>query len=523
MLFKIKRALLSVTDKSKLVEVATMLKKYDVEIISSGGTAKFLMDNGFSVTPIEEVTGNPEAFGGRMKTISFQIGSALLFRREHNEDIETSKKLNIRPIDLVVCNLYPFSQVVEKNGSYDELIENIDVGGPTMIRAAAKNHAHVVVLTDPNQYEEFVNCLSKNQGSTDLSLRKKMAVQAFERLAQYDSLVAKELASRNDHELITEIISPLVAKKLRYGENPHQKGFVINTDRGQGIAGAECLGGKELSYNNLLDADAAYRAMLDLNLLVNSNFPAAVSIIKHATPCGLSLGRAPLAALENAWECDPISSFGGIIAFNKSIDSDVAQFFKDKFVEVIIAPDFTKEALAFFETKKNVRLLKVNLATKLPGPIIRSICGGFVVQDEDNFLENEFKAVTKNNISKELLSQVPFGILCCKHLKSNGIALIQVTERGPRMIGAGMGNPNRLVSVFQAVEKAKENGVADLSQLLLISDAFFPFSDTVELSYKYGVRNIVQPGGSIKDKDVIETSDKLGVAMVMTGTRHFRH
>lgn len=520
---KIQSALLSVSDKTGLLELAQELVKNNVEIISSGGTGSFLKQNGISYINIESVTGNPEAFGGRMKTISFQVGSGLLYRRDNREDVATARELNIKAIDLVVCNLYPFSSVAKANGEWAELIENIDIGGPTMIRAAAKNHNHVVVLVDPTQYSTFLEHYVANEGETQIDCRKEFALQAYEHMALYDSTVAMEIARRMNKKLTTQVISPLNAKGLRYGENPHQSGYVISHPLDSGIASLEPVQGKELSYNNLIDADSAWRSVVDLNRLKSMTKSFAVSVVKHSTPCGLSLAENQMLALESAWAGDSISAFGGIIAFNQTLTKEAAEFLSEKFIEVIVAPDFSPEALTIMSKKKNVRMLKVPMVDRLPGPMVRSLFGGYVVQEEDNGREGTLDCVTKKKISDSAYPLVEFGILCCKHLKSNGIALVHETASTYSMIGAGMGNPNRLVSVTQAVEKAHENGHQDLSKVFLISDAFFPFPDTVEAAHSKGIQIFVQPGGSIKDRDVVDCANKLSATMVMTGMRHFRH
>jgi len=520
---KIKCALLSVSDKTGILEIARELKKNNVEIISSGGTGTFLAQNDIAFTNIEDVTGNPEAFGGRMKTISFQVGSGLLFRRDHQEDVETAQKLGIKAIDLVVCNLYPFSQVAKAQGDWAELIENIDIGGPTMIRAAAKNHNHVVVLVNPSQYQTFLEHYASNDGETQLDFRKEVALQAYEHMALYDSTVAMELARRMNKKVTTHVISPLNAQTLRYGENPHQAGVVVSHPLDQGIASIVPIQGKELSYNNLLDADSAWRSVVDLNRLTGPQKKFAVSVVKHSTPCGLSIADNQMMALEKAWAGDSISAFGGIIAFNSLLEKSAAQFLSEKFIEVVVAPDFSPEALELFSKKKNVRLLKVPMVDRLPGPMIRSIFGGYVVQEEDNGREGSLECVTKNKLSDSSYPLVEFGILCCKHLKSNAIALVMEESNCFSMIGAGMGNPNRLVSVTQAVDKAHENGHRDLSHAFLISDAFFPFADTVEAAHAKGINLFIQPGGSIKDQEVVACANKMGATMVMTGMRHFRH
>lgn len=513
---KIKRALISVSDKSNLAGFAHKLQAAGVEIISSGGTGKFLAENGISFVPIEKVTGTPECFGGRIKTLSYQVSGAILFRRSNAEDVKQAQALGIQPIDLVVCNLYPFEAVAKTNPAWPELIENIDIGGPTLIRAAAKNYASVAVVTCPSQYGLIAL-------ENTLDTREKLAMEAFRYTARYDGLIASKMEEKLGEEARTIILSPAGVKPLRYGENPHQKSWVYMDPFNPGITYCEPLQGKDLSYNNLLDADAAWRSCGDVSASGNTIFPAAVSIIKHLTPCGIALSKTPLEALQLAWAGDPISAFGGILCFNKEVGKDVALWLHDKFIEVILAPAFTNAALAVFAEKKNLRLLALPPFTGFyKPPMVKSISGGFVVQQEDIGVDVEFKQVTgstfpeKNGIAK-------FGVMACKHLKSNAIGLFAAHENGLSMIGAGMGNPNRLVSIRQAIEKAHENGYKDLSHVVMVSDAFFPFSDNIGLAHAAGIRSIVQPGGSVKDKDVIAAANDAGIAMVFTGRRHFRH
>ena len=524
MLVKIKRALISVSDKSYLDVLAKNLSERGVEIISSGGTRNYIMGLGIDVTPIEKVTGNPEAFGGRMKTLSFQVASALLFRRDNENDRKQAKDLGIEAIDLVVCNLYPFEETARKNSPFSDLIENIDIGGPTMVRAAAKNFDSVCICTDPSQYDLLIKNLEKNDGSTEISLRKKLSLEAFRQTAYYDSLIASELEKESGEDLKTINLSPLKTSTLRYGENPHQKGWVVKSPLGEGLAHAVPIQGKEISYNNLLDADAAYRATCDLNSLAKAPFDFAVTIIKHSNPCGVALSTTPLKALEMAWSGDPISSFGSIICFNREVDESCAQFLSSRFVEVILAPSFSKEALSIFSEKKNLRLIPLDLKMGyLSEYMVRSISGGFVVQTEDQGLDENFKVVTKNNFPEKQMGLVNYATMVTKHLKSNAIALFKEVPDGYMLIGAGMGNPNRLVSISQAVAKAHENKFSDLSDAVLVSDAFFPFSDNIDATSSVGIKFIIQPGGSIKDKDVIEAADKTGTAMIFSGRRHFRH
>ena len=524
-LVKIKRAILSVSDKSGLDVLATELINRGVEIISSGGTAKFIINLGFPVTPIEKVTGNPEAFGGRMKTLSFQVASGLLFKRDSLDDLRQAEELGIVPIDLVVCNLYPFEVVAKRGGTLEELVENIDIGGPTMVRAAAKNFTHVTVSTDPREYRELIDALVEFDGATDLALRKKLSLKAFRHTGLYDSLIASELERENNDDGKTFCLSPERASELRYGENPHQKGYVYQWPLGKGLAQAKSIQGKALSYNNLLDADAALRSALDLHLLAkNGPFKSVVTIIKHSNPCGAAMSKTPLDALEMAWAGDPVSSFGSIICFNDEVDREIADWLSNKFVEVVCAPSFSEEAQSIFAKKKNLRLIPLDLdELDVSGYMVRSITGGWVVQEEDQGLDEDYKVVTEIPFDDSKVELAKFGSVVCKHLKSNAIGLFTKTENGFSLVGAGMGNPNRLISVAQAIDKARENGAQDLSDTLLVSDAFFPFADNIEATSKAGIKFIVQPGGSIKDQQLIDACNNTGTAMVFTGRRHFRH
>ncbi len=524
---EIKRALLSVSDKENIIDLAKYLTSKNVEIISSGGTRKHLEAAGIKVTPIESVTGNPEAFGGRMKTLSFQISSALLFRRDNQEDLLQAKELEINPIDLVVCNLYPFDQVLSSNGSWDELIENIDIGGPTMVRAAAKNYQSVVCLTHPDQYVDFISKDSEGL-STEDSLN--FALAAFSHTAQYDSMIAASLKVKrgSSSTLFHGDLEDETTMEVRYGENPHQKGFIVlnkEYSAQKTLANAPCLQGKALSYNNYLDSDASWRCNSDLyNTMKASEFPYCVTVVKHSNPCGASASKSSFEALEKAWAGDPISSFGSIITFSHKVDKACADFLCERFVEVIIAPSFDKDALAAFETKKNLRLIEL---APHEGPLtdkmVRTIYGGFAVQEEDSGEESDIQIVTEKQELTSDAIKTKFGIKVCKHLKSNAIVLIGENANGISIAGAGMGNPNRLVSVVQASEKAKENGFKDGTGLLLVSDAFFPFRDNIDLAHSLGIKQILQPGGSIKDKEVIGACNEFGISMGFTGMRHFRH
>lgn len=522
-LYSIKRALLSVSDKTGIVELAQTLLKFNIEIISSGGTRKVLEESGISVTPIEEVTGNPEAFDGRMKTLSFQVMSGLLYRRDNTQDQQQAKELNIAAIDLVVCHLYPFEKVMNANAPLNDLIENIDIGGPTMLRSAAKNYPFVVVCPDPSFYPSLINQLNAHAGHTELSFRKEMALRTLRHTAHYDSMITSELERRFDSDDRSFFLSTADASVLRYGENPHQTGFVVKDDfKGDLLlAGATPMQGKELSYNNLWDADQAYRCARDLAFKFPNSFSTV--IVKHANPCGLSVSRDGLASLKNAWSCDPISSFGSIIAFSHEVNLSLAEWLEDKFVELLIAPSFSQEALQVFSKKKNLRILKCDFFTPKHEMMARRIHGGWIIQAEDGLPTAEFDWVSEKKPIQNEHSLFEFGLIAGKHLRSNAIALVQKIENDYLLVGAGMGNPNRLVSVKQAFEKADESGFKERSEMVLISDAFFPFDDNIILAHEYGVKTIIQPGGSIKDKDIISTVNKLGMSMAFTGRRHFRH
>lgn len=523
----IKRALISVSDKSKIIPLCRFLSDNGVELISSGGTRKVLESEGLKVTAIEKVTGNPEAFGGRMKTLSFQVSSALLYRRGHSEDEAQASELGIEALDLVVCNLYPFAEVVKKGGDLDSLVENIDIGGPTMVRAAAKNFNAVCVLTNPSQYEEFMGSFSEGQGEISLSKRRDFALAAFQHTAAYDSMICETLApefGKNQGFFHGELTGEN-CRETRYGENPHQKGFVVkglNKKKRMRLAEAPCLQGKALSYNNYLDADSCWRANSDLQRINPSKY--WVTVVKHSNPCGAASGEDGLSALKAAWEGDQVSAFGSIICFNKEVDQDCAQFLNERFVEVVMAPSFSAKALELFSQKKNLRLIEMEPETEsFDDLMVRTIDGGFVVQEEDNGVEEEIKTVVGSHGALDSRELVEFGLKVTKHLKSNAISLVHQKNGCFQLVGAGMGNPNRLVSLQQAVSKAKENGVDDLSDCLLISDAFFPFRDNIDEASGHGIKAIVQPGGSIKDKEVIAACEELGVAMAFTGMRHFRH
>jgi phosphoribosylaminoimidazolecarboxamide formyltransferase/IMP cyclohydrolase len=519
---KIKRALISVSDKTNVEVLVKRLHAQGVEIITTGGTAKVIEVAGVPYTPIEKVTGNPEAFSGRMKTLSFQISSSLLYRRDSQDDIKQAKELGIEAVDLVVCNLYPFVETCLKTSELEELVEKVDIGGPTMIRCSAKNFKHVTVLTDPNDYFSLIDHMDSNNGESLLEFRKKLAKKAFELTAHYEASISRALFS--DEEASPEQhLSPMFSKELRYGENPHQKGWVVRDPLcPNGLASITPIQGKELSYNNFLDADAAYNSMNELHQSFSDL--NVVTIVKHANTCGVAITNDLLKSLEKAWQGDPISAFGSILAFSKELDVKCANFLTDKFVEVIIAPSFSTEALTIFSKKKNLRLIA--LAPEVisnKSYVSRTISGGWVMQESDFGPDLDFKVVAGKAELKDDRDKFLFGTIVTKYLKSNAIGLFKCEDNCFELIGAGMGNPNRLISTVQAVEKAKENGHESLDNTMLVSDAFFPFRDNVDLAAKFDIPMILQPGGSIKDKEVIAAANEHGQSMVLTGRRHFNH
>ena len=534
---QIKRALISVSDKTGITDLAKVLKKHNVEIISTGGTKKTLQEARIEVTDISDVTKNPEAFGGRMKTISFNIESALLYDRE--KDAEEAKNLNIEPIDLVVCNLYPFEQVLLKKGSFETLIENIDIGGPTMIRAAAKNFKYVNVLTQVEDYQGFINEFESNNGTTSYEYRKELMTKAFNHTADYDAMIAQAMDAQI--EKVSFRLNFKDGKTLRYGENSHQKAYFFRMKEAENTYhDMNILHGKELSFNNILDISGAVNSVKDLPKI-------ACSVVKHSNPCGLAQGNNQREVLETAWQGDPISAFGSIIAFNTTLKKETVEFFeltnedksKRKFIEVIIAPKIEKDALEYLQHHKNLRVIEYDL-TKLPEyKDLRFINGTLLSQDIDNKLYEKLELVTKQQFDTEQNKDIiEFGLNAIKNIKSNAITIVRKKGSNFHLMGMGAGQPNRLISTELALSKAKEFIKQDfkgkkedfeafykkeINDAILISDAFFPFADNVELAAEKGIKNIVQPGGSIRDKSVIETCNKLGVSMIFTGIRHFKH
>lgn len=517
-----KRALISVSDKANLDNLAPFLAKHNIEVISTGGTAEYLKKLGLNVTSIQSVTGNPEAFGGRMKSISFQVSSALLFRRDHETDLKEAKELNITPIDLVICNLYPFKSVAAKaNATTEELIENIDIGGPGMIRAAAKNMQWVSVVTDPSDYKSLADAL--DNGGTDVSFRRNLALKAFSMTAQYDLAISVKLSQQFETEF-PEALSH-ETKPLRYGENPHQKAklFVFNNQTGtQSLAEAPILQGKEISYNNYLDADQAFKCVSELS----HAFPGLqhTVIVKHGIPCGVASSNNQLMTLKRAWECDSTSAFGGIIAFSQKVTAESAEWLSQNFIEVVIAPDYSPEALEAFSKKKNVRLVKVPMKKENSKEwMLRTINGGILWQEEDEKNSMEFKFMTEKKFDETKTNVSKFGLIVNKYLKSNCLMLADYRDGVYAILASGVGQPNRLECLSLLMGPRLKARNLEVGEAVLFSDAFFPFKDSIEVANQWGIKNIVQPGGSIKDQEVVDACNSFGIAMAMTGERHFRH
>jgi phosphoribosylaminoimidazolecarboxamide formyltransferase/IMP cyclohydrolase len=507
----LKRALISTFKKDKVVDIAKALEDLGVEIISTGGTASKLIENGIKVISVEEVTDFPEILGGRVKTLNPMIHGAILARRDNNEDMKTLNNFKIEPIDLVYVNLYPFLEETRKPSiSLDEIIEYIDIGGPTMIRAAAKNYKHVFVLVDDSDAEELIKKL-KNQEEITLDYRLYLALKAFQLTAFYDSCICRyleDLVPQTKDTFSKYITMPLEQfQEMRYGENPHQKAsFYQDPVKKGSMTTFEQLQGKELSYNNLRDAQAAWRA-------VNEYEEIACCAVKHNTPCGIALGSSVVESYKKAYECDPVSIFGGIVSFNRKVDAQTAALLKDIFLEIVMAPDFEDEALKILQKKKNLRILKMK--TK---PINKyeyiSIDGGMLVQEVDNEFINDFRVVTETQVPDDLKEELLFAWKAVKHVKSNAI----VVSKNKATTGIGGGQTNRIWAAIDALERSKGKGAE-----VLASDAFFPFSDVVEKAAEFGIKAIIQPGGSIRDDESIEACNKYGIAMVFTDMRHFKH
>ncbi|SNZ09914.1 IMP cyclohydrolase /phosphoribosylaminoimidazolecarboxamide formyltransferase [Persephonella hydrogeniphila] len=513
-----KRALLSVSDKRGIVDFGKALVELGFEIISSSGTAKVLKENGVPVVEVSQITGFPEIMGGRVKTLHPKIHGALLAVRDNPDYMKQIQELGIQPIDIVAINLYPFEETVKKGAGLDEIIENIDIGGPAMVRASAKNHKFVTIIVDPDDYDFVLSELREN-GETTLETRRKLALKAFRHTAFYDSVISAVLNEKfGINEKFPDELSIPVRKRstLRYGENPHQEGAVYTSPveyRGLSVAQSDVLHGKEMSYNNFLDVEAA------VNLIKEFDETACV-IVKHNNPCGVAVREKQVDAYREALSRDPKSAFGGIVAFNRSVDMETAQALTEIFLEVVIAPDFDEEAFKFLtEKKKNLRLVKIKNFSKEPAGLdYRRISGGLLIQDRDLRLYKEWKVVTDREPSPEEVKDLLFAWKVVKHVKSNSV----VIAKNNATVGIGPGQTSRVDSLETAVKKAKEFGLST-EGAVLASEAFFPFRDSVDEAAKHGITAIIQPGGSIRDPEVIEAANEHKIAMVFTGMRHFKH
>jgi len=507
------RALISVSDKRGVVEFARRLSDLGWEIVSTGGTAAALAQGGVSVTPVEKITGFPEILDGRVKTLHPAVHGGLLARRDVKGHMVALKEHDITPIDLVAVNLYPFRETVAKQDvKLEDAIEQIDIGGPSMLRSAAKNHSHVLPVVDPRDYDRVIEAISTQ--NTDYSLRRELAAKVFSHTAGYDAAIAAYLS--HDADLFPPVVSLVMERvqELRYGENPQQKAALYSTREGRGVDVMKQLHGKELSFNNLLDVEAASMAVAPW-----PDRPACV-VIKHTTPCGLALGKTTEEAYRRALATDPKSAFGSVVGFNTVVGPETAQAMADLFVEVVIAPRFHDEALEIFQRKKNLRVVEFPLPDKRRAFDYKKVRGGFLVQDRFAYLadESEWRTATKRAPSDAEFRDLRFGWAAVSSVKSNAILL----AKDEAAIGIGAGQMSRVDASFIAVHKTRDAG-HDPAGSVLASDAFFPFPDGVEQAAAAGVTAIIQPGGSIRDEEVIAAADAHGVAMVLTGIRQFRH
>ncbi len=523
---RITRALLSVSDKTGLIEFAKALAGHGIGLVSTGGTAKALKDAGLKVTDVAEITGFPEMMDGRVKTLHPKVHGGLLAIRDNKEHANAMQAHAIAPIDLLVVNLYPFEATVAKGAPYDDCIENIDIGGPAMIRAAAKNHADVVVVVEPEDYDRVLGEIAQH-GGTSLALRQKLAAKAYARTGAYDAAISNWFsATLKDDAPTYRAVGGRLVEALRYGENPHQSAAFYRTPEVRfGVATARQVQGKQLSYNNINDTDAAYECVAEFD----PKRTAACVIVKHANPCGVAEGASLVAAYRKALACDSTSAFGGIVALNRPLDAEAAKAITEIFTEVIIAPDGSEEAIQIVGAKKNLRLL---LTGGLPDPraaglTAKTVAGGLLVQSRDDAVvdDMELKTVTKRTPTEAELRDLRFAFRVAKHVKSNTI----VYAKNLATVGIGAGQMSRIDSARIAARKAEDAArelklPAPLTKgSVVASDAFFPFADGLLVAIEAGATAVIQPGGSMRDDEVINAADEHGIAMVFTGTRHFRH
>jgi phosphoribosylaminoimidazolecarboxamide formyltransferase/IMP cyclohydrolase len=518
----IRRALLSVSDKTGIVAFASFLAGHGVELVSTGGTARALREAGLAVRDVADLSGFPEILDGRVKTLVPQVHGGLLARRDDPHHMAALAEHAIGPIDLLAVNLYPFEATVAHGAGFDECVENIDIGGPALIRAAAKNHAFVAVLTDPAHLAE-VRAEIADRGGTTLATRRRLAAEAYARTAAYDAAIGQWFATANGIAFPPRLaFAGTLAQTLRYGENPHQVAAFYRAGARAGVATAGQVQGKELSYNNIADTDAAYECAAEFDA-------PAIVIVKHANPCGVAVGRDLVAAWDAALRCDPVSAFGGIVAANRRLDEAAAERIAAIFTEVVIAPDATEGAKAVFARKKNLRLL---LAGGMPDPAapgmsFRSVAGGFLAQSRDagRVEPGSLRVVTKRAPSAAELADLIFAFRVAKHVKSNAI----VYAKGGATVGIGAGQMSRVdsarIAAWKSAEAARAAGAAEplARGSVVASDAFFPFADGLISAAEAGATAVIQPGGSVRDAEVIAAADERDIAMVFTGMRHFRH
>ncbi|HEX6977950.1 MAG TPA: bifunctional phosphoribosylaminoimidazolecarboxamide formyltransferase/IMP cyclohydrolase [Alphaproteobacteria bacterium] len=521
---RIRRALISVSDKTGLLDLARCLTRHGVELLSTGGSARALADAGLRVVEVSAHTGFPEIMDGRVKTLHPVVHGGILGRRDDSDHVRAMETHGIAPIDLVVVNLYPFEATVARGGDFATCIENIDIGGPALIRAAAKNHDFVAVITDPSDYGAVMTEMDAKNGATSLELRRRLAAAAYARTAAYDAAIAQWFSGElNDAYPRRLVLAGELVQTLRYGENPHQTAAFYKGGLPRfGIATARQIQGKELSYNNLNDTDAAFECVAEFEA-------PAVAIIKHANPCGVAIGRSPHEAYLKAYACDPVSAFGGIVALNRPLDGATAAEIAKIFVEVIIAPDADESARRIIAEKKNLRLL---LTGGVPDPAaggltVKSLAGGYLAQSRDNgrITDADLKVVTKRAPSAAERADLLFAFAVAKHVKSNAI----VYAKNGATVGIGAGQMSRVdsarIAAWKAAEAAKAAGEAQSRTVgsVVASDAFFPFADGLLAAAEAGATAVIQPGGSMRDAEVIAAADERGLAMVFTGLRHFRH
>jgi phosphoribosylaminoimidazolecarboxamide formyltransferase/IMP cyclohydrolase len=524
---RIRRALISVTDKTGLIDFARALAGYGIELVSTGGTRKALGDAGLAALDVSELTGFPEMMDGRVKTLHPAVHGGLLAIRDNKDHAAAMAAHGIGPIDLLVVNLYPFESTIARGADFATCIENIDIGGPAMIRAAAKNHEHVAVVVDPGDYAVVLAELERHKGMTTLALRQKLAAKAYARTAIYDAAISSWFANELAEEAPAyRAIGGNLVERLRYGENPHQSAaFYRTSDLRVGVATARQIQGKQLSYNNINDTDAAYECVAEFDAMRT----AACVIVKHANPCGVAEGANLTDAYRKALACDPVSAYGGIVAVNRPLDTDAARAITEIFTEVIIAPDASAEAIAIIGAKKNLRLL---IAGGLPDPraggtAVKTVAGGFLVQSRDNAVVDDMalEVVTRRTPTNAELRDLAFAFRVAKHVKSNTI----VYAKDCATVGIGAGQMSRVdsarIAARKAEDAAREAGMNEplTKGSVVASDAFFPFPDGLLVAIEAGATAVIQPGGSVRDGDVIKAADDHGIAMVFTGTRHFRH